>query len=704
MAEVRIDVAGMADVVRGLEEGIETVLRARDLLRTELDRLGLDSSGTWTLDGPVAWARGELPGVLRRLALAQALEGQEASWPAGTVMLDEALVSTTDPEHAQNVAHRVAHALREVDGPLDEDLIDLLESYRDDPYFASALARSLTVGELAEAVKQLSYARTGTSQDDAWYARTVVALARTMGTATRATGDLALPSGYAQQWVRQITSEVNRAVYPDAVAAPDHANALALLVTSGRWDSDFLVEVTGAVIDDERTRPDVEDMWLSRGNPLSNPTDGPGVYDAVGRKVRDPLSTLLAGLAKDPGAAQRVFVTGEQEMVQLGDGKLRVSSRLKHLVENRTWEFDRVPGRAFSQVLEAATMTLRDRESTGRTSAHLTTQTIALIGAHTGHDARGEVFLWPAEPGWQLPESLRPTVATMLATYGMDLYEAVAVEGSDLSDGAVLDRRAMNDGTSDLLYGPGQAYGAVFDQDLLAPVLKTLGEDRAHVDVVMAGLAVASNLRLTTALDQTLAIHPEAPVDLITGRRDIPRISNTLLRSSEALSWTVQQGYAGAQDDKELREARQAAFADALGLASSLPMIPDVSDNKNVQWLFDKAVGEAISGAGTIDASEQVKTYQVLDKEVPRTAVESVLNALLQSGYLEEPAFAAANVDAKAPLYTEPPDTAKVVGADPPRFDTSSEDYGAWVANLSNGALLQNTVIDPYGSAWGNIT
>ena len=58
---------------------------------------------------------------------------------------------------------------------------------------------------------------------------------------------------------------------------------------------------------------------------------------------------------------------------------------------------------------------------------------------------------------------------------------------------------------------------------------------------------------------------------LITGRRELPRISNTLLRSSEALSWVIQQGYAGTQDQKELREARQAAFADALGLAARLP-------------------------------------------------------------------------------------------------------------------------------------
>lgn len=597
MAEVRIDVQGMADIVRGLEEGIETTLRARDSLRSALGRFSIDSSRTWSLEGPVAWARNELPGLRRRLALAQVLEGQDVTWPSGTVMLDESKISTLDPELAQDMARTVANYLREADPPLREYVIGLLETHHDDPYFASALAKNLTVNELAEAVKQLSYAQAASTGDTTWYARTVVALAQTMGTATRATGDLALPSGYAQQWVQQITSEVNHAVYADAIASPDHANALALLVTSGRWDEDFLVDVTGAVIDYERAHPEGEALWLSRRDAMGRATSGPGVYDAAGLKVRDPVSALLAGLANHPHAAQRIFVTGEQQVVQLGDQELQVSSRLKHLVENRTWDDDRVAGRAFSQVLEAATMTMRDREVAGLWSAQLTTQTIALIGAHTGHDARGGYFLTPSDPGWQLPKSLRPTVAKMLAVYGMDLYEAVAVDVGDLSDTAVLDRRAMDDGVSDLLYGSGLAYGAVFDKDLLKPLLKTLGEDRADFDVVLAGLAVASNLRLTTALEQTLQIHPGAPADLITGRVELPRISNTLISSSSSLSWVIQQGYAGAEEDQALQDERAKAFADTLGLASTLPVMA-VSAHPEAQVLVDYALGVAIERAG----------------------------------------------------------------------------------------------------------
>ena len=702
---MRIDVLGMADVVRGLEEGIETTTRARDSLRASLGQLNLDTSRTWALDGPVAWARGELPGVRRRLALAQVLEGQDVSWPAGTVVLDEGLVSTINPEHAQSMARRVANALRGVDGPLDEDLIGLLESYRNDPYFASELASSLTVDELAEAVKQLSYARSGDAgspEENGWYGRAVVALAHTMGTATRATGDLALPAGYAQQWVQQITSEVNPNVYPDAVASPDHANALALLVTSGRWDQDFLVDVTGAVIDYERAHPEGEVLWLSRGGMTPHATGGTGVYDAAGLKVRDPLSALLAGLANHPHAAQRVFVTGEQQVVDLGDQKLQVSSRLKHLIENRTWDFDRVPGRAFSQVLEAATMTMRDREVTGLWSAQLTTQTIALIGAHTGHDAHGAYFLTPSDPGWQLPESLRPTVARMLAVYGMDLYEAVAVDVGDLSENAVLDRRAVDDGTSDLLYGGGLAYGAVFDKDLLAPLLETIGQDRADFDVVLAGLAVASNLRLTTALNQTQQIHSGAPADLITGRVELPRVSNTLINSSSTLSWVIQQGYAGAKDDQALKEERAKAFSETLSLASSLPFIPDVSDNKNVQWLVDKALGEAIDGMGKVDGADVVQSYVGLDKQVPRAAVDNVMALLLGSGYLDAAAFDEANRFAGADIYQPPPESAFVPGSDPPVFDRASSTYKQWLADNTGRSLLQNTVIDPYGSEWGN--
>lgn len=119
------------------------------------------------------------------------------------MVLDESKISTVDPQLAQDMARAVADDLRSVDGPLRSYTITVLEQYRDDPYFASALAKSLTVDELAEAVRQMSYARTGSRGDDAWYARTVVALARTMGTATRATGELALPPGYAKQWVQQ---------------------------------------------------------------------------------------------------------------------------------------------------------------------------------------------------------------------------------------------------------------------------------------------------------------------------------------------------------------------------------------------------------------------------------------------------------------------------------------------------------------------
>lgn len=94
--------------------------------------------------------------------------------------------------------------------------------------------------------------------------------------------------------------------------------------------------------------------------------------------------------------------------------------------------------------------------------------------------------------------------------------------------------------------------------------------------------------------------------------------------------------------------------------------------------------------------------YRVLDKEAPQAAVDNVLNLLLQADYLEDGAFVAANGDAEAAIYKPPPESAKVDGADPPRFDTASDPYKEWISNLSTGALLQNTVIDPYGSEWGN--
>ena len=63
MAEVTISVAGMSDVVRGLEQGIETLRGTQSSLRATLNRFDLDPSPLLTIGWAVTWAVDSLPGV-----------------------------------------------------------------------------------------------------------------------------------------------------------------------------------------------------------------------------------------------------------------------------------------------------------------------------------------------------------------------------------------------------------------------------------------------------------------------------------------------------------------------------------------------------------------------------------------------------------------------------------------------------------------
>lgn len=206
MAEVTISVAGMSDVVRGLEQGIETLRGTQSSLRATLDRFDLDTSQVMKIGQSVNWAVEELPGVRRRLAMAQVLEGSEPSWAAGTVMLDESTVSTVDAGVAVRSGKESAAALLDGDGQPDDALLATLENNMGDPYFASGFASGLSPNELANVVLRLSSERAPADgrldpdavvESNAWYGEMLTAVSTTLGTATRATGDLALPSGYA---------------------------------------------------------------------------------------------------------------------------------------------------------------------------------------------------------------------------------------------------------------------------------------------------------------------------------------------------------------------------------------------------------------------------------------------------------------------------------------------------------------------------
>ena len=709
MAKVWIGITEMGDVVRGLENGIDTLRGSQESLRASLDTFDLDTWRPAAIGSSIDWAVDELPGVRRRLAMAEVLEGSAPGWPLGKVELDESTVSEVPPDLAVQQGKDAAAALRDGEGKPDDALIEQIRAGMEDPYFASGFASELTTKELAALVTRLSSERSvvsgGTSEDEAaqenaWYGRLVVGLAHTMGTATRATGDLAMSSGAARSWVNEITQQVDQYMYPDSTGTRDHANALSLLVTSGTWDAEFLSTVAGGVLDYEQAYTDGprEELWLDRG-PWS-PTSLEGVYDASGKQVRDPLEALVAGLGLNPAASQTFFQAGPTTTLTVDGAQVEVSDRLRYLVQDRTWDYERVPGRSLGSALESATTGLRNREESGRVSAEIAAQSVAIIGSWTGHGAHGEVgpsgIVSPADAGWEMPAGMRQSVARMLASYGADVHR-VAIVGNDLDD---IPADGWTLAGSGGLFPEDMPYGAQLRLADVTKIVQTLGQNTDDFAPFLAGVYQAGNLRVDTGLKRAMEQQTLTNAGgLLFTDPYIDYATTAFMHSAQTAAWALETGYAGDMTDQTLATERAAASAEALNLITGMPFMPEIKPEW-IAWGVDQAKDQYIDGLKGSVPSTATSDYQELDTEARDQLRDTAANLLLRNGYLSDEAIAAAA--ARGQLIVPPPPDVILTGPDGTQvFDTGSKAYGEWIANSEVSAFIEGVVVGPYASAWG---
>lgn len=710
MAKVWISVPELGDVVRGLERGIETLRHSRDSLRTTLDRHDLETWRTSAINPAVDWAVDELPGVRRRLALAEVLEGTDPTWPPGRIELDESTVSTVPPELAVKQGEEVAAALRDGEGRPDDALIEEIRAGMEDPYFASGFASQLTAKELAALVTRLSTERTlpggGTSEEEAaaenaWYNRLVVGLAHTVGTATRATGELAVPPGYARSWVDEMTQEVDQYFYPESTGTRDHANALSLLVTSGTWDATFLTTVAGGVLDYEQayTGGPREELWLNRGP--WDPMTGETVFDAAGKQVRDPVEALLAGLGNNAEASQAFFQGGGTATLTVDGVDVPVSDRLRYLVQERTWNYERVPGRSLGAALESATTELRNRDESGRASAEIAAQAVAVLGQWTGHGAHGAVgpkgIVSPADAGWEMPEGMRQSVARMLASYGADVHR-ITIPGNDVDD---IPRDGWSMEGSGSLFPADMPYGARMDLANVEKLVRTLGQDTDDFAPFLAGVYQAGNLRIDTALKAAMEQQTLTNAGgLLLTDPNLDHATNAFTHSAQSVAWALETGLAGDVADADLAKKRAEASAEALSLIAGMPFVPDIKPEW-VAWGVDQAKDQLLDGLKESPGAATAD-YAALDDRARQQLRDTAANLLLRNGYLSEEAVAAAAANNQ--VVTPPPPEAILTGADGSQvFDTSSPAYREWIVDSEVAAFIEGAVVNPYASAWGSV-
>lgn len=656
MAKASITISEMDRLVRGLEDGITDMRDAKTKLSGWISTYTIDHVLGDGLQTAADWAELELPGVRRRLALAQSLEGTDPEWPTGVAEIDESAISDVPAAEAERNGAEAAEALLDSPGEIDPELAAEIEANMNDPYFAAGFAGAASPEEIAAALDLIDAVAAGNGESDsesflALRRQLIIGTGTTLGTATRNTGELALPDGYAQQWVDAITEPAG--LEHDATAPHDQAQYLALLLQQGAYSTPFLDHVGDGIYEYERSA-DGDPVWGPKHNHL-NP-----VLDLDGQPVVDVMASFMVALSNNPVAAQNFFTSGPDVKVEYDGVTYDVNERLQYMTQERTWDWATDPsnGGHFGSALEAATTTYRDDSFQGRESAEIASQMFFLIGEETA-----------TNDGWKMWDGMRGNVATIMASYGPDILR-IANVGSDDPGSWTVD-------PEDQYYGDGAPHGASLNADLMQQILNTFGEEgnEEHLDVVLTGVTAASQLRLSAALDDALndGTPPPAPVAMLQGQ-NIPSINTATNEMANALGWVINGAYHGRLDEDEIKEKQAKLTSDLFGAITSLPGIgPAGTWSKfaydQITSQIEDHLGEAPSGSagefGDLASNQETMLEQM------------IINQMLASGYWDEAYIEEANGGPDGTRYSAP-DPDAIIPGDPPRFDFDHPAYQDW--------------------------
>lgn len=703
-----IDISAMGQLVSAMSDADANFPYDQYALVSTLGGVDVDSSPANKLSSVIAWVEQQIPGLRRRLALAQAIEAQQPGFQ-NVVQIDESQISTMDPAAAQTLGAADAKKLKDSNGPIDPALIAEIAKYQNDPYFAAGLAENITPTELAQVVTEESdqrgkLAESGASQDDvnAWqknYSDLLASLGDTLATATRNTGNLALPPDYAKQWTDAITAEVPN---QGGNGKYGQAAALSLLLTHGSFGTQFLNTVASGVYNYEQAHNSNGPIWEPRssdGQPFS------AIYAPDGTVISDPLPGILTALSHNADAAQQFFNGGGTTTVTINGQQVPVNSRLKYLIEDRTWSTDlgSDDGAGLGAALQAASTFYRDNSSQGQTSATVAAQTFALIGSYTGHGKSGGViFGIGSHQGWEMPKGMRSNIANMVASYAPDFIRTTGVEppqNPPFNGSWVVSDPANS------LFPPGGPASAWMNSDLMAKVIGTLGEDPKNMDIVNTGIAAAGRLMIDYALQNGLQ-DPNAPSYVIKDSQGVPPIDAATYSLSLALNAAITDGYHGDKTQQAFEKQRAEDMSKVLGIVTSVPMA--VPGGEWTGWLLDQAKDLALDKIGEGPDQNAQSTYNQTSADYQTKLQELTLNALLQNGYLSPANYASVNASVPGNQYKSPFDP-EYADQDPPAvsigpngqpyFNFGSQAYSDWVQSGSPATTWTMThVVDPFRS------
>jgi WXG100 family type VII secretion target len=580
---------------------------------------------------------------------------------------------------------QAAEQLMNSRGDIPDALVQEIKEQGGNPYFTYGLASNIDPKQLNAVLSMYDERLTQSgdySPDEAFRRNSelIQAVGTALGTATQGTGDLQLPLDFQTKWSSAMTEPgwAER----DGTAPPNQAQRLGLLMEQGTWGTGFLAGVASDVYDYEHAHQD-DHPWSSKA----------GIERLIGpdgRERLDVMASVMAALGHNPEASQLFFSGGPTTTIDVDGQHVTVSERMKYLVQDRGWSTmtDSTNGGNLGAALKAATAVLRNDEDSGRTSARLASQLFTVVADKTGDgsDDPGPFN----DDGWQMWDGMRPAVADIVSSYATDLLRIgrPGSNGDDLDTGYV-------DPENDL-YLQGMPYGAAMNRDVMAKVLGTLSADDENFEKVLAGVAVATNLRMGRAFDKALAdgSHPSAPVVMLTGG-NLPEVNTASNESASALGWVLNAGYSARLDHDEL-EAKNAEMRSKMFDAfTAIPGVGPAGDWG--KFAFDTVTSEISERIGASDPDTDAK-YNALGPGESTKLKETYLNQMLAAGYFDQRYFDEANGPG-GHRYPPPPQGAVKPG-DPPTFDFDSDAYQDWLRDgFPLDTMLNANVGEPFDSA-----
>lgn len=710
-----IDLGAMSSLIGAMSDAASNLPYDRYGLTSALGAVDVDASPSQKLSTVANWVDQQIPGLRRRLALAQAAEASKPSFQS-VVQIHESDVSTTDPATAQNLGASDAKKLKDSNGAVDPALIAEIVNNQNDPYFAAGLAQNITPVELAQVVtdesRLVSLIDDGSGVDyraemDDWkknYGDLLSAVGTTLAAATCNTGALALPSDYGKQWTDAITADVPS---QGGDGAHGQGAALSLLLAHGSFSTAFLGTVSSGVYDYERKNAGDGPLWRPRS---WEDTNFAGVDSPDGAQISDPLAGIMTALSHNPDAAQNFFDVGNPNAstvtMQINGKDVPANARLKYLIEDRTWatgDTGSDNGSGLGGALQAASTFYRADDPQGQVSATIAAQTFALIGTYTGHGYNGNWRVFGGHDGWKMWDGMRTNVANMIAGYSPDLIRVAGVNrpASTGWNGTWVVSDAGNS-----LFPPNGPASAWLDPKLMSNIIKTLGESPANMDVVNTGIAAAGRLVLAYAAQRGLQTDPNAAAHVIAGTGTVPALTGASGALAYALNFAISAGHQGDKDKEELEKERAEEVSKILGIVTSVPGLALPEGHEWSQFLIDQVKDQALDKIGEGPDQDAQGTYNDIASDYQSRLQQLTLNTLLDGGYLSAENYAKAN-PATAPNEFVSPLDPKYAGQHPPavtadasghlQFNFDSQAYHDWEQDgQALNSWVQTNVTGPF--------